>query len=273
MQVEATARVDDPARLDGVATLGVDEHIWRPSRLGTDRAVTSMVDLTRDEHGCLHARLLDVVPGRSGTGYAAWLRERTAEFVAGIEQAALDPFRGYANAIRDELPDAVAVLDAFHVVRLGTAVVDEVRRRVQQGTVGHRGHTRPAVQDPRAAAPRRRAPHRTPGRPPRRRPGRRRPRPRGHAGLAVPPTAALDLPRRQPHRRPPGRRDRDRDVPDLPHRRGRPPRPHPASLETAGAGLLRHRRRYPTAAPRRSTCSSRRPAASPTGSATSPTTG
>ncbi|MDT0264075.1 transposase [Jatrophihabitans lederbergiae] len=46
---------------------------------------------------------------------------------------------GYANAIRDELPDAVAVLDAFHVVKLGTQVVDEVRRRVQQDTVGHRG--------------------------------------------------------------------------------------------------------------------------------------
>jgi transposase len=52
----------------------------------------------------------------------------------------LDPFRGYANAIRDELPDAVAVLDAFHVVRLGTQVVDGVRRRVQQDTLCHRGH-------------------------------------------------------------------------------------------------------------------------------------
>ena len=47
---------------------------------------------------------------------------------------------GYANAIRDELPDAVAVLDAFHVVKLGTQVVDEVRRRVQQDTLGRRGH-------------------------------------------------------------------------------------------------------------------------------------
>jgi transposase len=42
-----------------------------------------------------------------------------------VEQAALDPFRGYANAIHDGLPDAVAVLEAFHVVRLGTQIVDE----------------------------------------------------------------------------------------------------------------------------------------------------
>jgi transposase len=57
-----------------------------------------------------------------------------------IKHASLDPFRGYANAIRDELPDAVAVLDAFHVVRPGTQVVDEVRRRVQQDTLARRGH-------------------------------------------------------------------------------------------------------------------------------------
>ena len=35
--------------------------------------------------------------------------------------------------------DAVAVLDAFHVVKLGTKAVDEVRCRVQQDTLGHRG--------------------------------------------------------------------------------------------------------------------------------------
>ena len=32
------------------------------------------------------------------------------------------------------------MLDAFHVVRLGTQVVDEVRRGVQQDTLDHRGH-------------------------------------------------------------------------------------------------------------------------------------
>jgi transposase len=98
-----------------------------------------MVDLTRDQAGCLHARLLDAVVGRSGSVYKGWLKAQPDGFIDGVEQAALDPFRGYANAIRDGLPDAVAVLDAFHVVRLGTQVVDEVRQRVQQDTLGHRG--------------------------------------------------------------------------------------------------------------------------------------
>ena len=33
-----------------------------------------MVDLTRDQDGCLHARLLDAVVGRSGKAYNAWLK-------------------------------------------------------------------------------------------------------------------------------------------------------------------------------------------------------
>jgi transposase len=141
IEAEAQTRTSDPDRLEGVEVLGVDEHIWRPSRVGDrDRAVTSMVDLTRCPDGCLHARLLDVVVGRSGTAYADWLGAQDDSFTSGVKQAALDPFRGYANALRDQLPDTVAVLDAFHVVKLGTAVVDEVRRRVQQETTGHRGH-------------------------------------------------------------------------------------------------------------------------------------
>jgi transposase len=141
VEAEAMQRVADPARLTGVSVLGVDEHVWRPSKIGDpQRAVTGIVDLTRDQDGRLRARLLDVVPGRSGTAYAGWLRRQDRGFIAGIEQASLDPFRGYANAIRDELPDAVPVLDAFHVVKLGTQVVDEVRRRVQQQTLDRRGH-------------------------------------------------------------------------------------------------------------------------------------
>ena len=77
-----------------------------------------MVDLTRDEHGRTKARLLDLVPGRSGQAYKSWLTERGQVFRAGVEIATLDPFRGYKNAIDDQLDDARAVLDAFHVVKV-----------------------------------------------------------------------------------------------------------------------------------------------------------
>ncbi|SJN45395.1 Mobile element protein [Microbacterium esteraromaticum] len=131
----------DESRFDGVTSLGVDEHIWHhvdPRRRGP-KELTGMVDLTRDKHGKTRARLLDLVPGRSGKAYATWLGERGDTFRQGVKVAALDPFAGYKTAIDDKLQDATAVLDAFHVVKLGTAAVDEVRRRIQQDTLGHRG--------------------------------------------------------------------------------------------------------------------------------------
>ena len=141
IKADAQTRIAEPDRLKGIKTIGVDEHIWRPSKItSTDNAVTVMVDLTRDEDGCLQARLLDAVQGRSGKVYANWLTEHGVDVKVTVEHAALDPFRGYANAIRDELPDAVAVLDAFHVVKLAGQALDEVRRRVQQQTLHRRGH-------------------------------------------------------------------------------------------------------------------------------------
>nr|WP_095532395.1 ISL3 family transposase [Cellulomonas gilvus] len=135
---------DDGERLAGVATLGVDEHVWHhtPHKATTKgpTMLTGMVDLTRDQDGNTHARLLDLVPGRSGTVFADWLKARTDAFRDGVQVATLDPFRGYANALRDELAEATPVLDAFHVVKLAGAAMDEVRRRVQQDTLGHRGH-------------------------------------------------------------------------------------------------------------------------------------
>ena len=131
----------DESRFENVTSLGVDEHVWHhvdPRRRGP-KELTGMVDLTRDSQGKTRARLLDLVPGRSGKAYATWLGERGDAFRKQVKVAALDPFAGYKTAIDDKLDDAVAVLDAFHVVKLGTAAVDEVRRRVQQDTLGHRG--------------------------------------------------------------------------------------------------------------------------------------
>ncbi|MGL5849285.1 MAG: ISL3 family transposase [Phycicoccus sp.] len=136
----------DASRFEGVVMLGVDEHVWhhvstKPVQDGGrgPKELTGMVDLTRDSQGKVRARLLDRVPGRSGETYKQWLRERGEAFRARVEVATLDPFHGYKNAIDDQLADAVAALDAFHVVKLGTAMVDDTRRRVQQDTTGHRG--------------------------------------------------------------------------------------------------------------------------------------
>jgi hypothetical protein len=76
----AAARAARPGQLDGVAALGVDEHVWRPGRYGAGRDVTVMVDLTQASDGRLRARLLDVVPGRSGTAYKDWPDARTTTF-------------------------------------------------------------------------------------------------------------------------------------------------------------------------------------------------
>jgi transposase len=140
------ALADDPARFQGVAVVGVDEHIWHHSpRPGKGpKELTGMVDLTRTraENGQVstQTRLLDLVPGRSGKVYADWLAGRGEQFRAGVQVATLDPFRGYGNAIDDQLADSIAVLDAFHVVRLGLKAMEETRRRVQQEQLGHRGH-------------------------------------------------------------------------------------------------------------------------------------
>jgi transposase len=133
------ALVDDPGRLAHVAAVGVDETAFTAAtaRRGT-RFVTGIVDLTRRGGGC--ARLLDVVADRSGAALSCWIAERDPGWRAGVATAALDPFRGYASALRTHLPHAVRVLDAFHVTRLGFATVDQVRRRIQQELTGHRGH-------------------------------------------------------------------------------------------------------------------------------------
>jgi transposase len=140
------AMAADPSRFENVSSLGVDEHVWhhvstKPVEAGGrgPKELTGMVDLTRDQHGRVRARLLDLVPGRSGKVYADWLDQRGEAFKSTVDVATLDPFHGYKNAIDDHLADAVAVLDAFHVVKLGTQAVDECRRRVQQETLGHRG--------------------------------------------------------------------------------------------------------------------------------------
>ena len=65
--------------------------------------------------------------------------EKTSE--QGCESRRWIPSRDSKNAIDDQLQEATSVLDAFHIVKLAGDSLDEVRRRVQQDTTGHRGRT------------------------------------------------------------------------------------------------------------------------------------
>lgn len=123
-------------RLTGVSALGVDEHAWqRANAHRHTQFATGIVDLTPGRS----ARLLEVARGRTGKVYGDWLTARDPLWRNQITVAALDPFRGYRTALRDHLPHATHVVDAFHIVKLGFAVVDDVRRRVQQQQLGNRG--------------------------------------------------------------------------------------------------------------------------------------
>jgi len=130
--------IDDPTRFDDVRVIGVDEHVWRHTRRG-DKYVTVIIDLTAIRDGTGTARLLDMVEGRSKQVFKTWLAARPATWRAGLEVVAMDGFTGFKTATTEELPDAVAVMDPFHVARLAGDALDRCRRRVQHDLHGHRG--------------------------------------------------------------------------------------------------------------------------------------
>jgi transposase len=103
--------IDDPAWLDAPTAIGVDETAFlRATGAHPTMYATGIADLTPGRP----ARLFDVVAGRSGVVLAAWLGERDDQWKAQIATASLDPFRGYATALNQQLPQTVRVLDPFY---------------------------------------------------------------------------------------------------------------------------------------------------------------
>ncbi len=80
-----------------------------------------------------------MVEGRSKQAFKTWLAERPQAWCEAVEVVAMDGFTGFKTATTEVLPDAVAVMDPFHVVRLAGDALDQCRRRAQQHTRGHRG--------------------------------------------------------------------------------------------------------------------------------------
>jgi transposase len=126
-------RVDHLARLGAPSAVGLDETSFlAATATHPTLLVTGIVDL---EAG----RLIDVLPARSARAVTDWLDSKPAPWRAGIRHVVIDPYQPYATAVARALPDARLVVDHFHTVRLANTALDEVRRRVQHATLGHRG--------------------------------------------------------------------------------------------------------------------------------------
>ena len=123
----------DCARVGAVRALGLDETLFgRAGRRRTRTWCTSIVDVHRGQ-------LLDIVPGRDAEGPTAWLLAQPEAWRQSIDWGVLDLSGAYRRAFDVALPHAGGVADPFHVIRLANNSIDEVRRRVQNDTFGHRG--------------------------------------------------------------------------------------------------------------------------------------
>jgi transposase len=124
---------DDPDRIGEPTAIGLDETLF--ARVGPWRTLLWSTSIVNVRAG----QLLDVVPGRDSKGPCAWFAARSEDWRARIEWATLDLSGPYRAVFDTMLPQAAQVADPFHLVKLANTKLDEVRRRVQNDTLGHRG--------------------------------------------------------------------------------------------------------------------------------------
>lgn len=128
--------VDDPERVGEVRQLGIDETTWLAAT--KDHATlfaTGLVDLERRV-------VVDVVAGNSAADLGGWLDSRPEGWLDQARVVATDLAESYRAALDGRLAGAIRVADPFHVTRLANRCLDQVRRRVQNQTLGHRGRKR-----------------------------------------------------------------------------------------------------------------------------------
>lgn len=114
-------RLED-GRLDGLRRIGIDEFSHRKGH----RYLTTIVDHDR-------RRVVWAAPGRSAETLAAFFAELGPERTAAIETVTTDMAGGYLKALAEHAPHAAVVFDRFHVQRLASDALDEVRRAEVRG--------------------------------------------------------------------------------------------------------------------------------------------
>lgn len=128
-----TPLVDDPDRVGRVRHLGIDETSFLAAKpTSATRYATGLVDLKG-------RRMIDLFEGNSAADLRRWSAKASPAWLAGIKVVATDLTESYRAGLFPHLVHATRVADPFHVSRAGNRCVDQVRRRVQNETLGHRG--------------------------------------------------------------------------------------------------------------------------------------
>lgn len=128
--------VDDPGRVGVVTALGVDETTWlSATKDHSTLFATGLVDLEAKV-------VIDVIEGNSARDLGSWLDAQPPAWCEQIRVVATDLAESYRSGLDGRLDHAIRVADPFHVVRLANRRLDQVRRRVQNQTLGHRGRKR-----------------------------------------------------------------------------------------------------------------------------------
>lgn len=125
--------VDDPERVGSPSAVGLDETLFnKTGKYRTQAWATSVVDVKAKF-------LMDMVQGRDSASVGAWFDLKGEVWCNLVAWATLDLSGPYRKVFNEKVPHATQVADPFHVIKLANQRVDEVRRRVQQDTLGHRG--------------------------------------------------------------------------------------------------------------------------------------
>ena len=108
--------------LPACPTLGIDEIALLKGQRDYVAVITA-----RDEVGDLH--VVAVLPDRLKTTIVTWLNALPEAVRARISTVCTDMWEGYVNAVEEALPNALIVIDRFHVARQYRDAVDRLRKQ------------------------------------------------------------------------------------------------------------------------------------------------
>ena len=122
----------DRKRLAATNAIGLDETKFVRHQGLRCRYVTTVCDVVNHQ-------IIDIVPSRDFKDVARFLHDQPRTWKQGITYATLDMSPTYRAVFNVVFPKATQIADHFHVITLANRALDNVRRRVQQQTLGHRG--------------------------------------------------------------------------------------------------------------------------------------